>query len=261
MRRRAFITGLAWSGFARRAGAQQTGRTVRVALVSPANPLALMTDDGAPYYRALLQELRLRGYTEGQNLVLERYSGGGAAERYQVLVDTVVSAKPDLIFTQSNRLVRMFKTATTSIPIVAYMSDPVAIGLVASFARPGGNITGMVSYAGLEIQGKHVELLKEVTGGRLSRIGYLVSRTTSEQRAPIVLTLEGAAEALGISVVAGALDDFQERDYTHESGYALLSSPHRNRALCRRVEGPFRPPVLRPSIAASMRLALVTRRY
>ena len=101
--------------------------------------------------------------------------------------------------------------ATSTIPIVAYMSDPVAYGLVTSLARPSGNIIGIVSDAGLEISGKHVELLKEATGERLSRIGYLASRTSS--RAPIVWSLEGAAEALGISVVAGTLDDFQEQDY------------------------------------------------
>jgi putative ABC transport system substrate-binding protein len=64
----------------------QSGKVYRIAFVSPANPLAWMTETGVPYYRALLQELRRLGYVEGQNLIVERYSGEGKVERYADLV-------------------------------------------------------------------------------------------------------------------------------------------------------------------------------
>ena len=129
-----------------------------------------MTDTGVAYYRALFDELRRLGYIEGQNLEVERYSGGGRVERYAELAQAVVRSHPDLIFTQTTRLVRIFKNATTTIPVVAYLSDPVAYGLVTSLARPGGNITGVVADPGIQIQGKYVEVLRETLGGRLSRL-------------------------------------------------------------------------------------------
>ena len=194
------------------AEAQQTGRVYRIAFVSPANPLEAMTATGLPYYRALLDELRRLGYVEGQNTTVERYSGGGRTERYAELVGGVVRSQPDLIFTQTSHLVRRFEAATATIPIVAYMSDPVAEKLVSSLARPGGNITGLVADPGLSFYEKILELLGEALARRLSRVGML----TSSQRwgeAAMYSAYRIAAARVGVDFAAGVLRRYEEHYY------------------------------------------------
>jgi putative ABC transport system substrate-binding protein len=96
-----------------------------------------MTDTGSPRFIALFKELRQLGYVEGQNVVIERYSGAGQTEQhYSELANEVVRYKPDVILTITARMVRNFKAATTVIPIVGLMADPVAFGIVESLARP-----------------------------------------------------------------------------------------------------------------------------
>jgi putative ABC transport system substrate-binding protein len=175
-----------------------------------------MTETGVPYYRALLQELRQLGYVEGYNLIVERHSGEGRVERYADLVRNVVRSNPDVIFTQTAHLVKLFKSATETIPIVAYLGDPVAHGLVASLTRPGGNITGIVADAGLEVQGKLIELLEEALGGHLTRLGILMPRALWDQ--PLGLAMRAAAEQRGIRIVGTPLDNFQAADYRRAFG-------------------------------------------
>jgi len=92
---------------------------------------------------------------------VERYSGGGQPERYAELVRDVVKTNPDLIVALAASLSLDFKTATTTIPVVAIVNDPTVLGLVPSIARPGGNITGVTISAGLELIGKRIGLLVE----------------------------------------------------------------------------------------------------
>lgn len=134
-----------------------------------------MTVSGQPYYRAFFEELSRLGYVEGQNLGVERFSGEGRTERYAELVRNVVDTHPDLIVTLGARLSLDFKVATTTIPIVTIMFGPVALGLVTSIARPGGNITGVTNAGGFEIIGKRLGLLVEAMP-KLSTVGYLASR-------------------------------------------------------------------------------------
>lgn len=94
-----------------------------------------------PLVPAFLKELRLLGYIEGQNIVIERYSAEERAEYYPKLARKVAESQPDVIFAISNQLVLAFKQATDTIPIIAWVSDPVGSGIVPSLARPGGNIT------------------------------------------------------------------------------------------------------------------------
>ena len=220
MRRRAFLA-LTLTGILSRAEAQHSRRVYRIALVSPANPVSTLTATGEPNYRALFDELRQLGFVEGENLKVERYSGEGRTERYPDLVAEVVRSKPDLIFTLTNRLVRVFSNATTTIPIVSYVGDPVGEKLVASLARPGGNVTGIVSDVGIEFHGKKIELLGEVLGGTLSRVGLLNLRigwNPPDRAAPSIYTLisgyyRSLGERFGIAVIGGVLDDYQEHDY------------------------------------------------
>jgi putative ABC transport system substrate-binding protein len=127
-------------------------------------------------YRAFFEELNHLGYFEGQNLGVERYSGEGRIEGYPALARDVVNTHPDLIIAVGGRLSLDFKMATTTIPIVTMIIDPIALGLVASIARPGGNITGVTIAGGLEIIGKRLGLLVEAIPN-LSLVGYLASQS------------------------------------------------------------------------------------
>ncbi len=108
--------------------------------------------------------------SRGQNVGVERYSGEGQPERYAELARDVVNAHPDLILATGARLSLDFKMATTTIPIVTVIIDLIAMGLVASIARPGGNITGVTIYGGLELIGKRMGLLVEAMP-KLSTLG------------------------------------------------------------------------------------------
>jgi putative ABC transport system substrate-binding protein len=101
------------------------------------------------------------GYVEGDNLLIERYSAEGHHERYAALAREIVSRSPDVIVTGTNPVVTTFKAATSTIPIVAFMLDPLKAGLVSSLSRPGGNLTGITLDPGIEIWGKRLEMLKE----------------------------------------------------------------------------------------------------
>ncbi len=152
--------------------AQQPGKVYRLALVHPSTPTAEMAETGNPYYRAFFQELRRLGYSEGRNLHVERRSAEGHRARLAAIAEEVVRLRPDVIFGVANNPVEAIKSATSTIPIVGIVGDPVALGLAAGLARPGGNFTGVSIDAGIEIIGKRLELLREVMpAGR--RMAYL----------------------------------------------------------------------------------------
>ena len=109
-----------------------------------------------------MEGLRERGYIQGQNLVIECRWTEGRPERAPALAAELVSLKVDLLVAATTANVRAAKQATSTIPIVMLgVIDPVGRGLVASLARPGGNVTGLTDDAGMEIVGKYLELLKE----------------------------------------------------------------------------------------------------
>src|SRR3954467_6104693 len=143
-------------------GAQQRATPPRIAIFHPAIPVALLTETGGgSAWRAFFAELRRLGYLQGQNLIIARFSAEGHHERYADIAREIVTRNPDLIVTGTNPVVIAFRAATSAIPVVAFMVDPLKAGLVASLARPGGNLTGITLDAGIEIWGKRLELLKE----------------------------------------------------------------------------------------------------
>jgi putative tryptophan/tyrosine transport system substrate-binding protein len=162
--RRAFITLLggaaaAWPVSAR---AQQPKTQRRIAIFHPAIPVALLTETGGgSAWRAFFGELRRLGYIEGENLIIERYSAEGHHERYTDIAQDIVSRRPDVIVTGTNPVVTAFKAATSTIPVVAFMLDPLHAGLVTSLSRPGGNLTGITLDAGVDVWGKRLQILKE----------------------------------------------------------------------------------------------------
>src|SRR3977135_3344003 len=197
MQRREFITlfggtAATWPLAAR---AQQPAKMKRIALVSPATKISDMGVNNR-YYRLFCEELGRLGYVEGQNLVVERYSGEGRTEHYADLARDVVNTHPNLIFSQSTRWASNFKAGTTTIPIVTVTADPIAGGLVSSLARPSGNITGVSTDAGIEVLGKRLALLLEATS-KISNARFLASQLSWE-RVPGAAVRE-ASRRLGIS--------------------------------------------------------------
>jgi putative ABC transport system substrate-binding protein len=182
MRRREFITLLggavaAWPLTA-------FGKTQRIAIVFPSFLVTEMTEtSGDPALRALFNELRRLGYVEGQNLLIERYSGGGRAAHYADLARDVVSRNPDLIVAFTTNLVLDFKTATTTIPIVGVFGFAIEAGIVPSLARPGGNITGAAINVGPEQWPKRIQLLQQVVP-QATRLAFLQSRYWREKLGP-----------------------------------------------------------------------------
>src|SRR5712691_3761329 len=164
MKRREFITllGAAAAAWPLTAQAQQSATQRRIAIFHPAIPTTRLTETGGgSAWRAFFAELRRLGYVEGENLIIERYSAEGHHERYADLAREIVTRNPDLIVTGTNPVVIAVTAATGTIPVVAFMLDPLKAGLVTSLARPGGNLTGITLDAGIEIWGKRLQMLKE----------------------------------------------------------------------------------------------------
>src|SRR4051794_23119749 len=132
---------VAWPVAAR---AQQSAQR-RIALVANADPVSGMTETGRENWRALFAELRKRGWVEGQNLAVERYTVDGHTERHPELAKEVVGRKPEVIVVLTDPTTDIYKRATSIIPMVGYLGLPVEYGLVGSLARPGGNITGITA--------------------------------------------------------------------------------------------------------------------
>jgi putative tryptophan/tyrosine transport system substrate-binding protein len=145
------------------------------------HPVSVFTEKSdEPLVRAFFKELRRLGYVEGDNLLIERYCGEGRAAYYPDLARDVVRRNPDVIVTAANNLVLDFKAATATIPIVGIFAFPVEAGIVASLARPGGNITGATVAVGLEEWGKRLQLLQRVAP-QATRFGYLETQANREQ--------------------------------------------------------------------------------
>ncbi len=142
MKRRDFVTLLVGAavGWPFVASAQQAGKVYRIGILET-RPAAQNADN----FNALRKGLRDLGYVEGQNLVIEYRSSEGRAERFPDLASELVSLKVDLIVTRGSPAAKAAKNATGTIPVVmAAMGAPLVV--VASFARPGGNITGLTTF-------------------------------------------------------------------------------------------------------------------
>jgi ABC-type uncharacterized transport system substrate-binding protein len=167
LKRREFITliggaAVAWPLAAR---AQQVGKIYRIGILEP-----IPAARNAANLDALRKGLQELGYVEGRNLVIEYRSADGRAERFPDLASELVRLKVDLIVTRGAPAARAAKDATGTIPLImATMGDPRAI--VASFARPGGNITGVTTFS-TELTAKRIEILKELVPS-LSRVALL----------------------------------------------------------------------------------------
>jgi len=147
------------------AEAQPAGKVYRIGILE-----TIPAAQNAANLAALRKGLRDLGYVEGRNLIIEYRSADGRAERFPDLASELVRLKVDLIVTRGTPAARAAKNATGTIPVVmATMGDPRAI--VASFAHPGGNITGVTTFS-TELSAKRIEILKELVPS-LSRVALL----------------------------------------------------------------------------------------
>jgi putative ABC transport system substrate-binding protein len=216
MRRREFIGGFVGGSvlLTRVSRAQPSSRPRRIAIVAPSRPVAELGTN--PIYRAFLDELAELGFAEGQNLVVDRHSGGGHMDSYPELARTVVNSNPEAILTSAGPMTLALKAATQSIPIVTIIGDPVAWALAASLARPGANVTGVTVDAGIELHGKRLGLLREVRP-EASRVAYLASSSAWKQ--PQAAMVREAAQASKLSLVRVDLGN-DLNDAAYEKAFA-----------------------------------------
>ena len=173
-RRRFLLASMAGAVAGPLAAAAQHGAVRRIATIAAASRTPV-TDS---FWDALRDGLRDRGWVEGRNLVIERRTVELATTVVVTAVEELVRAGAEVIVVSSTLTALAAKQATSTVPIVMTVpSDPVAVGLVASLSRPGGNVTGL-SFVGTEIAGKQVELLKALLPG-LASISVLVNPTNA----------------------------------------------------------------------------------
>lgn len=184
------------------AQAQQAARVYRMGLLSiGSSPGRDAPAD--PYRAALSARLQELGYSEGTNLRIEARRAGGNLDRLPALAAELVALKVDLILAAGSPAVDAARRATQTIPIVMLSADPVALGFVRSLSRPGGNLTGLSTDAGLAVWGKRLQLLKEAAP-RTRRVAVL-TRTGGQGGGAWVPELDRAAQQLGLVLVhAGA---------------------------------------------------------
>src|ERR1700730_16463258 len=226
--RREFIATLASAAAARplAARAQQPERMRRIVFLHP-----LAEDDPEVQTRivAFRQGLETLGWTENRNIqITHRFSGGDFAQM-QAYTAELVSSAPDLIVASSTPILAALKQATHTIPIVfSVVNDPVGQGLVASLARPGGNITGF-TFIDFPMIGKWMELLKEIAPG-VRRMTLMFNPQTAPYY-PVFLREFGSAPAsLAVELSATPVHDEAEikaaaTAAAGEAGGGLIGAP------------------------------------
>jgi putative ABC transport system substrate-binding protein len=176
------------------AGAQQTGKVWRIGFLS-----AVARSAASGSYASFVQGMRELGYVEGKDFVIEWRSVEGKYERFPEIAEELVRLKVDVFVTGVTAALPALKRATTTIPIVmAYSTDPVGSGLVASLVHPGGNITGLAGSSD-DSSPKQLELLTTIVPN-VSRIGLLGNPGT-ETYSSVLSNAQDAAQKVGLSLV------------------------------------------------------------
>jgi putative ABC transport system substrate-binding protein len=184
--------------------AQQPGRAVRIGLLDAGSS----SPAAEARWKALREQLRQLGYVEGQNVVFEARWGDAQPSRLRSLAASLVAAKVDIVVTAGSGAALAAREATTSIPIVtATGGDLVELGLVTSLARPGGNVTGVISLIHT-LTSKRMELLKQVIP-RASRVAIL---RDPSNRGSLAALQEAESVAKPLELTVQALDVRASKD-------------------------------------------------
>jgi putative tryptophan/tyrosine transport system substrate-binding protein len=211
MRRRDFATGLLLAGIIGAARAQQPTKQHRIAIVITAGPVAGINDPASRPWQAFWEELHYLGDVEGQNLIVERYSGEGQPEGYADLARKVVSRNPDVIVPIGPTMTQAVRAATDTIPVVA-SGAYTGLGVVPNLAHPGGNVTGITVDVGWdsEIDGKRLQILKDALPSA-STVAVLAMHTrwdgTEGQR------FRDAGRRLAIALIPVLLEESSPSEY------------------------------------------------
>jgi putative ABC transport system substrate-binding protein len=174
--------------------AQHGKKVSRIGYLSAAS-----SSSTAHLIKAFRERLRELGHIEGQNITIDyRYAEGKGAGRLPSLVTELTSARVDVIVTGGSTATHAAKGAAVTVPIVmAQDSDPVSAGLVASLARPGGNITGLTNVS-QELAGKRLELVKEIIP-EISRLA-VIGTSTNPGVAQALQHIQNAAAIVGVQL-------------------------------------------------------------
>lgn len=206
----------------RRCSAQQSGKVPRIGYLSPRPGLSARDE-------AFLQGLRDLGYVEGEDIVIEYRFAEGEFQRLTELAAELVELEVDILVAVVTQASLAAKESTSTIPIVMIaVSDPVGSGLVASLARPGGNITG-TSSMNAEVIGKSLELLREAVP-TTTRVAVLWNPSNKVFQAQLLRQVETAAASLAVQLSSFAVrnpDEFEQvfAAIANESVDALLVLP------------------------------------
>ena len=204
MRRREFMLLLGAAAVRPRAAVAQAEKVPRIGILALGNP------NPQQFMKSFREGMRDLGYVEGQNVQFEFRSAGGKADLLRSLADELVRLKVDIIVAFQTPAGTAAKIATSSIPIVLGASgDPIGTGLVASLARPGGNVTG-VTGAGGEMAAKNLELVREVLPAA-RRVAALANAPDPFHR-PFLAHIQDAGRKLGIDIKAVSLTRVDEFD-------------------------------------------------
>jgi len=201
MRRRDVLAGLLATTAASALQAAEPNRVYRLAICEGAevtHPLENWV------WSTMFARLGQLGYTEGKNLTVERRNAKGQAEHYAEIARNIVEAKPDVILVSLNhQLAAQVAKATSTIPIVTAIGSADS-GIVRNISRPEGNITGILFDAGIEMQGKHLDLLRQAAPAA-SRVAYLSNRYDWEGAWGRAV-LEAGRQS-GISIIGVTVED------------------------------------------------------
>lgn len=181
--------------------AQNKVKVYRVALVYTTAPAADMAgpEPVHPYPGVFLRALSELGYVDGENMIYMPRSAEGKFERIPGILKELVSSGVDVIVAPGDEIPRAARETVPGVPLVMMsFSDPAESGLVASLAKPGGNMTGLTRTTGPQIEGKRVEILKEALPS-LRRVDYL--GTTEDWESPFGQSALAAARALNVALV------------------------------------------------------------
>ena len=219
MRRRDFIAGLGAAAWPLSARAQQRDRMRRIG----AFMFGAESEQAAQSRRVAFEEaLQKLGWIHARNVRIDWRWGSGDVDHIRMLATELVGLRPDVLFAGATPELAALQQASRSIPIVfALTSDPVGLGFVASFARPGGNITGFMSNE-LSLAGKWLELLKEAAP-RTKRVAFLYNPDTAPYAGAYLRYAESAAAVYGVELIAAPVHNDTELE---EALAALAREPN-----------------------------------
>jgi putative ABC transport system substrate-binding protein len=198
------------------AAAQPAAKIPRIALVQANVSLADMqgSDPADGLTQEFLQRLRQLGYVEGRSISIERRSAEGQPERLPSLMKEVVDLGVNVIVTLGSA-VRVARGATSTIPIVGLLDDPVAAGVTATLARPNQNVTGVTFTSGVAMIGKSLQLLKQAAP-RSRRVAVFDFKYVDANATPFAhqrrMAAEAAARELGLTLVAVGVNSADDLD-------------------------------------------------